>query len=250
MGTFMGIDPDKFAKIAESLRQYRRAELSDFQNDIGGNPVDLLYVEPLESDAVLKTVLLNNTTFLVGRKGTGKSTVFAKAQIELRKRTDAISVYVDVKSLHELLATNEAPIQSVRDASISEPVYRAHFIRKGFLGAVISDLIKELKRVYESRSLIQRWIGSARGYNEVSEGSRRVIGSPRKPAGSLRFRVSIPYILQFCKNRRETTHRASQSPSARMPQACGNAIHLQVDGGSKQQIRPNNNPHRQEIRGN
>src|SRR5580692_680491 len=111
----MALNPDQFAKIAESLRQYRRAELSDFENDVGGNPVDLLYVDPLESDAVLKTVLLNNTTFLVGRKGTGKSTVFAKAQIELRKRTDAISVYVDVKSLHELLTTTSSRIGDSRD---------------------------------------------------------------------------------------------------------------------------------------
>jgi hypothetical protein len=53
----MALNPDKFAKIADSLRQYRRAELPDFQADVGGNPVDLLYVDPLESDAVLKTVL-------------------------------------------------------------------------------------------------------------------------------------------------------------------------------------------------
>ena len=86
----MPLTPDRFAKIAESLRQYRRAELSDFQSDVGANPVELLYVDPLESDAVLKTVMLNNTTFLVGRKGTGKSTVFAKAQLELRKRLDVI----------------------------------------------------------------------------------------------------------------------------------------------------------------
>src|SRR5713101_6069107 len=159
-GIGMALNPDQFAKIAESLRQYRRAEMADFQPDVGGNPVELLYVDPLESDAVLKTVLLNNTTFLVGRKGTGKSTVFAKAQIELRKREDAISVYIDVKSLHELLSTNEAAVQSLQDASISEPVFRAHSLRKGFLGAVISDLIKELKGAYESRSLIQRWIGN------------------------------------------------------------------------------------------
>lgn len=163
----MSLNPDQFAKIAESLRQYRRAEMSDFQDDVGGNPVDLLYVDPLESNAVLKTVMLNNTTFLIGRKGTGKSTVFAKAQIELRKRPDAISVYVDVKSLHELLSTNEAAVQSLQDATISESVFRAHSLRKGFLGAVISDLIKELKGAYESRSLIQRWVGSARGYQEV-----------------------------------------------------------------------------------
>jgi hypothetical protein len=163
----MAINPDQFAKIAESLRQYRRAELSDFQSDVGDNPVELLYVDPLESNAVLKTVLLNNTTFLVGRKGTGKSTIFAKAQIDLRKRADAISVYIDVKSLHELLSTNEAVVQSIKDASISDSVFRAHTLRKTFLSAVISDLIKELRRAYEGRSLIQRWMGSARGYAEV-----------------------------------------------------------------------------------
>lgn len=163
----MALNPDKFAKIAESLRQYRRAELSDFQSELGGSPVDILYVDPLESDAVLKTILQNNTTFLVGRKGTGKSTIFAKAQIELRKRVDAISVYIDVKSLYELLSTNEAVVQSFKDASISEAVLRSHSLRKGFLGAIIADLIKELKRVYESRSLIQRWVGKARDYHEV-----------------------------------------------------------------------------------
>jgi hypothetical protein len=163
----MALNPDRFAKIAESLRQYRRAEMPDFEDEIGGNPVDLLYVDPLESDAVLKTVTLNSTTFLVGRKGTGKSTVFAKAQIELRKRSDAISIYVDVKSLHELLSTNEAVVQSLHDASISEPVFRAHSLRKNFLAAVVSDLIKELKSAYESRSLVDRWIGKARGYQDV-----------------------------------------------------------------------------------
>jgi hypothetical protein len=42
----MALNPDQFAKIAESLRQYRRAELADFQDDVGGDPVDLLYVDP------------------------------------------------------------------------------------------------------------------------------------------------------------------------------------------------------------
>jgi hypothetical protein len=44
----------------------------------GKDPVGLLYVDPLELDAVLKTVTLNNTTFL-GRKGTGKSTIFGES---------------------------------------------------------------------------------------------------------------------------------------------------------------------------
>lgn len=75
---------DKFSKIAESLRAYRRAELKDFESELGAKPVEQLYVDPLPGDAVLKSVLSSNTTFLLGRKGTGKSTVFAKAQSELR----------------------------------------------------------------------------------------------------------------------------------------------------------------------
>ena len=62
---------------------------------------------------------------------------------------------------------SEPAVQALQEASISEPIFHAHSLRKAFLGAVISDLIKELRRAYESRSLVQRWVGSARGYNEV-----------------------------------------------------------------------------------
>jgi hypothetical protein len=158
---------DCFAKIAESLRQFRRAELLDFRSDLGGDPVDKLYVDPLESNAVLNTVLLNSTTFLVGRKGTGKSTVFVKAQVELRKRSDVASIYIDVKSLYELLSSSEAVAQSVSGAGVSEPVLRAHLLRKSFLSAVLADLVRELRKAYQDSSLLDRWIGSARSYQAV-----------------------------------------------------------------------------------
>lgn len=160
----MSMNPSQFAKIADSLRQYRRAELKDFQRELGAEPVEALYVDPLESNAVLETTLLNNTTFLVGRKGTGKSTVFAKAQTELRKRSEIISVYIDVKSVHELLTEAEVPAQGVQDVSISQPIYRAHLLRKRFLGVIIADLIRELKTAYEARSLFDKWLGKKRGY--------------------------------------------------------------------------------------
>ena len=95
------MDLDKFSKISESLRQYRRAELRDFEKEVGAKPIDQLYVDALPGNAVLNSVLSNNTTFLLGRKGTGKSTVFAKAQSSLRGKKDIISVYVDVKNIHE-----------------------------------------------------------------------------------------------------------------------------------------------------
>ena len=165
----MTINPDQFARIAESLRQYRRAELTDFQENIdGSSPIDVLYVDPLPSNAVLKTVMQNNTTFLVGRKGTGKSTIFAKAQFELRKRTDVVSIYIDVKSLHEVLTISDAVSQITQsNEEISTEIYQAHRLRKSFLATVISELISELNKAYEKQSYIERWKTKGRKYVDV-----------------------------------------------------------------------------------
>ena len=55
--------------------------------------MDTLYVDPLHGEAVLNTMLSSSTTFISGRKGTGKSTVFAKAQSGMTEK--AKSVYFD-----------------------------------------------------------------------------------------------------------------------------------------------------------
>jgi len=158
-----------FAKIAESLRQYRRAELKDFQTEVhgDGNVMDQLYVDPLRGDAVLQTVLSGSTTFLIGRKGTGKSTVIAKAQSDIRKRTDLISVYIDVKTIYELVNASDAPVQIVRDAQISQEILRIHLLRKSFLGTVLSELIKEVGEVAKNLSLWDRWMGKKRDYQDI-----------------------------------------------------------------------------------
>ena len=94
-----------FSEVAESLKKYRRADLVD-QN--GQSVLDELYVDLLEGNAILSKCLLNNTTFLIGRKGTGKSTIFWKLENEYRKMKGYLPCYVDVrtccqKQMHEPL---------------------------------------------------------------------------------------------------------------------------------------------------
>lgn len=156
-----------FLKVANSLRQYRRAELKDFEEQIGNNPIDKLYVDPLSGDAILETIMSNNTTFIVGRKGTGKSTIFAKAQSEIRKKRNVISIYIDVKSLYEIINSNETPVSLLSSSVISPDVYLSHMLRKNFLAAIISELIRELNKAVESLSLIDRWRGRKKEYQEV-----------------------------------------------------------------------------------
>ncbi|RKR03947.1 MarR family transcriptional regulator [Maricaulis maris] len=166
------MDAQKFSRIAESLRQYRRAELKDFGEDVSGQPIDQLYVDPLPSNAIVSTVKSGNTTFILGRKGTGKSTVFAKAQSDIRKQDDLISCYIDVKSLHDL--TKPADISSSDEVNLNHGIYRTHLLRKAFLGSVLSQVIKELKAASQDMSLWDRWAGRQRSIDELEERLTRI----------------------------------------------------------------------------
>lgn len=157
----------QFSRVAESLRQYRRAELTDFEDEIGEKPVDIIYVDPLPDESVLNSVLSGNTTFVLGRKGTGKSTIFAKAQQLLREKGKTISVYLDVKTLHEIVAAAELPAANTLQAAINPVVTRSHILRKEALAHVIAELLKEISTACDNMSLMQRWLGKGRKYDEL-----------------------------------------------------------------------------------
>lgn len=175
------MDLNKFSKVAESLRQYRRAELKDFEKEIGNKPVDQLYVDALSGNAVLNAVLSSNTTFLLGRKGTGKSTVFAKAQSVFREQKDIISVYIDVKSLIEVLDSNEFNSTELESLGISSIAYRSHLLRKAMLGRIISELLQEVGKTCDRLTLLERWRGVKKQYEDLKHSlddiSRRVKNS-------------------------------------------------------------------------
>lgn len=161
------MNTEKFVKISESLRQYRRSDLRDYEQDIGPKPVDQLYVDPLPDNAVLRSVLSNNTTILLGRKGTGKSTVFAKAQSSFRQDKKIISIYIDVKSIYEVLESQQTAELDEPSAGIAPAVYRAHMLRKIMLGQLISQLLQEVQAASEKATLFERWKGAKRQYDEL-----------------------------------------------------------------------------------
>ncbi|WP_410508398.1 hypothetical protein RSJ42_16840 [Methanosarcina hadiensis] len=99
MDNFTEEDKDNLLFMANSLKKCQRADLSDINND--ENIIEKLYVDPLENNLVLKSCLAPNTTFLIGRKGTGKSTIIARLQHEIRKSNDKLSLYIDVKTIFD-----------------------------------------------------------------------------------------------------------------------------------------------------
>lgn len=162
------MNQESFSRIAESLRQYRRAELRDFSKELGENAVDSLYVDPLPGDAILRSVMSSNSTFLLGRKGTGKSTIFAKAQADFRKSRNILSVYIDVKALYEVLSPEDL-VPGMTAEGVDPGICRTHLLRKAFLGMVISELLKEIDRTCDTMNLLEVWQGVRRSYRDLQQ---------------------------------------------------------------------------------
>lgn len=154
-----------FADATQSLKLYRRAELRD--DDTYAPLIDTLYVDPLPNDAVLETMLRPNTTLVVGRKGTGKSTVFQRAQHEIRSKKRHLSAYVDIKTVFESAEVDPAAVEKLAGSSIaaSEDELRKLLLYRAFSRAVFSEVQKELKD-----QITSSW----------AERAKEVIGTKRK----------------------------------------------------------------------
>jgi len=140
-----------FNEATQSLRLYRRAELHD--QEMGDPLIEALYVDPLPEEGVLGKILAPNTTFLIGRKGTGKSTVFQRLQYELRKMPTNTSAYIDIKTLYEQSQPDQALMERIHklDTAMSPSAIERLVLYRAFLRTVIGEIKSELmKRVNSS----------------------------------------------------------------------------------------------------
>lgn len=134
-----------FLDAAQSLKLYRRAELQ--REGTGTSLIESLYVDPLPYDHVFKTTLKPNTTFLIGRKGTGKSTVFQRVQHELRKRGTHASAYIDIKTIYETSQVDPSILAKLDMSPIAldRASLEKYLLYKAFLRCVISEIQTELR---------------------------------------------------------------------------------------------------------
>jgi Cdc6-like AAA superfamily ATPase len=141
---------DAFHSAAQSLKLYRRAELTDPESN---DPlVDELYVDPLPNDHVFKTLLKAHTTYLIGRRGTGKSTLFQKLQSELRKKGKQTSAYIDIKTVYESSQVDPALLERVKahtSALPPESIEKLLLFRE-FIHAVITEIKNEIQKRLDS----------------------------------------------------------------------------------------------------
>jgi len=133
-----------FRDAAQSLKLYRRAELEDEVNH--RSLIKDLYVDPLPREHVFQTILKPNTTFLIGRKGTGKSTIFQRLQFELRHKPGYASAYVDIKTAFEESSATPALAGQLGPDTFGEEDLRRLRLYRAFIKAVINEIKNQIRK--------------------------------------------------------------------------------------------------------
>ena len=152
--------------MVNSLKLAQRAELWEKENNL----IKALYVDPLPSNGIFKQLINDNTVFLIGKKGTGKSTIFSRVQEHFRESKSEISAYVDVKTVYG--KSNLPESIEEKDFNVKLALY------EGFINETLSDLFSELEKSLNLKNkLLQLWKKKdyeklIRNLNEVKEKSQ------------------------------------------------------------------------------
>lgn len=131
---------DEFYKVADSLKRFKRAEIRDAQER---SLIETLYTDLLPEDQVYKMVLSDNTAFLVGRKGTGKSTIILRLESEYRKKDDYIPCYIDTKTVFESTKSDYKNLDYLKGRIPNEALDK-YLIERSFIQSVLKAIVDEM----------------------------------------------------------------------------------------------------------
>ena len=93
---------EKIEAAFKSMIKSGRPDVTDEQNN---SLIPDIYVDLYENNYVLRQVMDDNHTLLKGRKGTGKSTIFLRAEQELSQSPDKVCIYINLQSIYEEIRT-------------------------------------------------------------------------------------------------------------------------------------------------
>lgn len=139
-------DVTAFEKVIESLTLMGMAELLDEDEDEQVSLIGALYVDPTANDHILNEMLKPRSTMLIGRRGSGKSTILRRLQKGVRDSSNAVCVYLDINGV---FASAENVLDPSTEAALGrymvDPVdAQKTFITNTFVGLTIDALIHEL----------------------------------------------------------------------------------------------------------
>jgi energy-coupling factor transporter ATP-binding protein EcfA2 len=159
---------DNFKKLyndlVESLKRHQRAELLNEDNE---SLIEQLYTDPFEGNAVLNAMLNDQTTLLIGRKGSGKSTIINRFQYDIRKIKDKISLYIDVRTI---FSRSKDSVETSNANALSGEEQVKFSLYSNFIKKIIEEIKNEVnKNLFENKKWKQKILNLFSNDKKISE---------------------------------------------------------------------------------
>lgn len=135
---------EKIETAFKSMIKSGRPDVTDEQNN---SLIPNVYVDLYENNYVLRQVIDDNHTLLKGRKGTGKSTIFLRAEQELLQSRDKVCIYINLQSIYEEIRT--------ANSDASGNILEQYQTYCNFFAEIITSLAQRLGRKLKNNEFEQ-----------------------------------------------------------------------------------------------
>jgi len=144
-------------QLALAIDTLRRVQRSQLKSSKGKSVIDEVYVDPLPNDGALRKVLLPNPTLILGRRGTGKSTLIERAQSVLSQDRRSLSAYVDVRGLYLQTEFTQEQLAAVAASNpgVPERVLARVERDRSFIVHLLRSLLDDLRPDFRRRALFR-----------------------------------------------------------------------------------------------
>ena len=184
-------DRDDFYKSADSLKRFKRSEIKDEHES---SLIETLYTDLLPENQVFKMILSDNTTFLIGRKGTGKSTIILRLESEYRSKDDYLPCYIDTKTVFESTKSDYQNLDYLK-GRIPEEVLSKYLIERSFIQSILKSIISELNIKADSY-LVK--LANMVGLSKTSKVKDRINGLHKKINNNEHLKsIELPVINEY-----------------------------------------------------
>lgn len=130
----------EFLHFTESLKLNQKAEFFDKE---GKNQINNLYTDLFPENAINDKVNLANTTIIIGRKGTGKSTIFQKSINDQILNKNVFPLYLDVKTIYDRASPT---LEYKNETYISKDEVTKFLLYKNFIKEIILEVKKRIEK--------------------------------------------------------------------------------------------------------
>src|SRR5271170_2182904 len=153
-------ESEQLMDVVRSLKRYSRHDLKALRTGEHDDVIELLYCDPRGNDITLRQFLGPEMTFLIGRRGTGKSTILDRAQHELRKSGNMLGCYINLKDILEDSRERVPPIPAhaaEHGILIDQELWNKYAVKGSLIYAVLKELGGELKKRASDNVWLEIW---------------------------------------------------------------------------------------------